>query len=143
MCSSHHALVTIDVGDCDPLDCLDDVIKPAETSGGTSMEDDDFQRALADLAGSFLDEEEQGEPLSENLANIHNSSLRRRPSDDKVKATAAKLNLPSNVGNLKVPLTNNNITIAMSAGGKLLDARLNSYKLYFFQGNCTSGIDSG
>ena len=117
-------ITELDVGDCDPLDCLDDVITPVQTSGVTSMEDDDFQRALADLAGSFHGEEEQDEPISEKLANILNSSLRRRLSDDKVKATAAKIKLPSNVGNLKVPVTNNDITIAMSTGGKFLDARL-------------------
>lgn len=112
------------MGDCDPMDSLDDVITPAQASGMTSIEDDDFQRALADLAGSFQGKEEQGDPLSEKLANILNSSLRRRPSDDKVKATAAKILLPSNVGNLKVPVTNNDITMALSAGETFLDARL-------------------
>ena len=41
-----------------------------------------------------------------------------------MKATSAKVKLPNNVKNFKLPVTNNDITKAMTTGGKLLDARL-------------------
>lgn len=62
--------------------------------------------------------------MSERLATILNTSLRRRPSSEGVKLTCSKIKLPSNVPNLSVPSTNSAITKAMSAGGKLLDTRL-------------------
>ena len=105
----------------DPLDCLDDVVSPAQPN---CLDQSDFQKALEDLAGSFHGEDEKGEALSDKLAAILNASLRRRPSDDSVKATSAKIKLPINVDNLKVPVTNSDITQAMNAGGKFLDARL-------------------
>lgn len=111
-----------DCGGNDPLDCLDDVITPAHF--GDSVQQGDFQKALDDLAGSFHGEEDKGDALSEKLANVLNLSLRRRPSDDSVKATAAKIKLPANVENMKVPVTNKDISQAMTTGGKLLDARL-------------------
>ncbi|MPC92446.1 hypothetical protein E2C01_087535 [Portunus trituberculatus] len=83
----------------------------------------DFLRALEELSGHFHGEEEKGEPLSERLASILNSSLRRRPAGS-VKTTCGKIKLFSNVPNLSVTATNSAITNAMSAGGKLLDLRL-------------------
>lgn len=60
------------------LDCLDDVTRPAHF--GSSVQQGDFQKALDDLAGSFLGEEDKGEALLDKLANILNLSLRRRPA---------------------------------------------------------------
>lgn len=62
--------------------------------------------------------------MSDKLANILNQSLRRRPSDDKVKVTAAKIKIPNNVDNFKAPVSNSDITKAMTTSGKILDARL-------------------
>lgn len=90
------------LGDDDPLHCLD-IITPA-LSGSTAaidQQDDDFQKALLDLARSFYDEE-KGDPLSAYLANILNHSLRCRPRDKYVKTTASKIKFPSNVENMKV-----------------------------------------
>lgn len=41
-----------------------------------------------------------------------------------VKATYAKITLPVNVENLKLPVTNNDLSQAKNTGGKFLDARL-------------------
>lgn len=108
------------------MDGLDGLTLPVQQFPGTSADqwEDVFQTALEDLAGSFLSEEDKGDPLSSKLADLLNPSLRRRPSDDNVKATAAKIKLPDNIGNFKVPVTNKDITQAMTTSGKLLDARL-------------------
>ena len=53
-----------------------------------------------------------------------NISLRRKPQDASVKTTAARIKLPSNVPNLKVPTTNEDVVRAMNADGKLLDGHL-------------------
>lgn len=89
-------------GDSDPMDGLDELLSPSQPlpSACCNQQEDAFQSAFADLAGSFLSEEEKGAPLSEKLVNILNQSLRRRPLDDNVKATAAKVKFPSNVGKL-------------------------------------------
>ncbi|MPC60803.1 hypothetical protein E2C01_054860 [Portunus trituberculatus] len=73
--------------------------------------------------GSFIGEE-KGEPLADNLAQILNQSLRRRPNDDSVKATAAKVKLLINVDNFTLPMTNDDVAKALSLGGRLLDARV-------------------
>ncbi|MPC93045.1 hypothetical protein E2C01_088161 [Portunus trituberculatus] len=65
-----------------------------------------------------------GEPLSERLATILNTSLRRRPTSEGMKLTCGKIKLPSNVPNLTVPSTNSALTKAMSVGGRFIDARL-------------------
>lgn len=57
-------------------------------------------------------------------ANILNQSLRRRPSDESVGTTTAKIKLPSNDENMKVPVTNTDIIKAMSNGEIFLDVRL-------------------
>ena len=101
----------------DPLDNLD-LLAPDETV------DDDFVKALQDFSGNFYGEEEKGEPLSARLAAILNSSLRRRPQTDSVKATCASVKIPSNVPNLAVPVTNSAITKAMSLHGRLIDGKL-------------------
>lgn len=106
----------------DPLDDLDTF-----TASQTPVEpvaDVAFQKALEEFAGHFHGEEELGDPLSERLASILNVSLRRRPSSDSVKVTCEKIKFPSNVPNLKVPVTNSAITKAMSVQGKLVDTRL-------------------
>lgn len=113
-------------GDSDPMDELDGLLPSAQpcSNVGIAQEDDAFQSILDDLAGSFLSKEEKGDPLSDKLANILNQSLRRRPIDENVKATAAKVKFPNNVDNLIVPVTNDDIIKAMTTGGKLQDARL-------------------
>ena len=87
-------------------------------------EDPQFLRALKDLSGHFCGEEEKGEPLSERLALILDSSLRRRPTTAGIKLTCEKIKLPDNVPNLVVPVTNAAITKAMSVSGRLVDTRL-------------------
>lgn len=112
-------------GDGDPLDVLDNLLPEAHSVPSVPQDQQDvFQTALSDLAGSFIGEEEKGEPLADNLAQILNQSLRRRPNDESVKATAAKVKLPSNVANFQVPVTNADVTKALSMGGRLLDARV-------------------
>ena len=101
---------------------VETIISPAQP--GTSDLQGDFQKALDDLAGSFHGEEEKGEALSDKLANILNLSLRHRPSDDSVKATSAKIKLSINVENMKMTVTNNDISQDMNTGGKFLDALL-------------------
>ena len=101
----------------DPLDDLNQ-LAPDETV------DEDFLKALQDFSGNFYGEEEKGEPLSARLANILNSSLRRRPQGDSVKSTCASIKFPSNVPNLSVPVTNPAITKAMSLHGRLVDGKL-------------------
>ena len=108
----------------DPLDELDTLTAPVVQPPSDPASDLAFQRALDEFAGHFQGEEKTGEPLSERLASIFNASLRRRPSSDCVKLTCDKIRLPSNVPNLKVPVTNSAITKAMSVGGKLVDTRL-------------------
>ncbi|KAK4326074.1 hypothetical protein Pmani_003371 [Petrolisthes manimaculis] len=81
-------------------------------------------KVLDELSGHFHGEKEKGEPLTDRLASILNSSLRWRPTSEGVKMTSSKINLPSIVPNLTVPTTNTTITKAMSVGGKLIDARL-------------------
>lgn len=106
----------------DPLDDLDGI---SSAQPAPSAEDDlDFLRALDDLAGCFTGEESKGEAVSERLASIVNTSLRRRPNTENVKAACSRLLVPSNVPNMKVPETNPAISRALSVGGKLLDARL-------------------
>lgn len=97
-----------------------DVVQPDDES----EEDADFLKALEDLTGHFHGEEEKCDPLSDSLAIILNASLRRRPSQDSVKATCEKIKLPSNVPNFKVPVTNSDVSKAMNVGGKLVDTRL-------------------
>lgn len=109
--------------DADPLDALDGFL-PEAAHSVTQDQQDVFRTALSDLAGSFLGEEEKGEPLADNLAQILHQSLRRRPNDESVKATAAKVKLPVNVGNFTVPVTNADVAKALSFGGRLLDARV-------------------
>lgn len=112
-------------GDADPLDALDGFLSAAPSGHSATQDQEDVYRtALSDLAGSFLGEEEKGEPLADNLAQILHQSLRRRPNDESVKATAAKVKLPVNVGNFTVPVTNADVAKALSVGGKLLDARM-------------------
>lgn len=106
----------------DPLDELDTLT--ASQPLGDPVVDVAFQKALEEFAGHFHGEEALGDPLSERLASILNLSLRRRPSSDSVKQTCDKIKLPSNVPNLKVPVTNSALTKAMSVGGKLVDTRL-------------------
>lgn len=50
-----------------------------------------------------------------------------------MKATAAKIKLSVNVENMKVPVTNNDISQAMNTGGKLLDARLTRTNCLIFK----------
>ena len=112
-----------EISEClpDPLDELDTL-----TSLPPSRDTDeaDFLKALGDLSGHFHGEEQKGEPLSERLASILNPSLRRRPSSEGIKSTCDKIKVPSNVPNLKVPVTNTALSKAMSFGGKLIDVRL-------------------
>ena len=107
----------------DPLDDLDNfnVTQPAPSIAG---DDVDFNKALEELSGHFLGEEEKGDPLSDKLATILNASLRRRPVSESVKLACSKIKVPANVPNLIVPATNAAITKALSVGGKLIDARL-------------------
>ena len=106
----------------DPLDGLDELSRDEDV-------DEDFLKALGDLSGHFHGEEEKGDPLSDWLANILNASLHRRPVSESVKLTCGKIKLPSNVPNLAVPVTNAEITKAMSVNGRLVDTKL-------FQTNC-------
>lgn len=71
---------------------------------------------MADLASSFLGEEEKGHQWSNKLANILNQSLHCYPRDDNIKATSAKVKLPNSVENLKVPVTQNGIMKALTTG---------------------------
>ena len=101
----------------DPLDGLDHLNRDEGV-------DADFLRALGDLSGHFHGEEEKGDPLADSLATILNASLRRRPLSESVKLTCGKIKLPSNVPNLAVPVTNAEITKAMSVNGRLVDTKL-------------------
>lgn len=83
-----------------------------------------FQKALEDFASHFHGEEEMGDQLSERLASILNTNLRRWPSSDSVKMTCDKIKPPINVPNLKFPVTNSAVYKAMSVGGKLVDTQL-------------------
>lgn len=107
-------------------DCLDelDQFSHAQHNPNATEADSDFLQALEELSGHFHGEEEKGEPLSERLAVILNTSLRRRPTSEGVKLTCGKIKLPSNVPNLTVPSTNSALTKAMSVGGRLIDARI-------------------
>ena len=107
-------------------DCLDELDKFScvQPDPITTEDNSDFLKALDELSGHFHGEEEKGEPLSERLATILNSSLRRRPTSEGVKLACGKIKLPSNVPNLTVPSTNAALTKAMSVGGRLIDARL-------------------
>ena len=71
-------------GDADPMEALDGLLSAAAhpASSASQEQQEMFQTALSDLAGSFIGEEEKGEPLADNLAQILNQSLRRRPNDD-------------------------------------------------------------
>ena len=110
----------------DPLEHMSHIISDmAEVNRpSTSGHGDQFSQALADLAGSFHDEEEKGEPLAEDLARILNTALRKKPVDSSVKATVSLFRLPSNVPNLTVPSTNSDISNAMSPDGKKIDSNL-------------------
>ena len=87
-------------------------------------DDADFLKALSELSDNFVGDEPKGDPISDCLATIVNSSLRRRPAADSVKSTAINIKVSSNVPNMKVPRTNPAIVKAMSVGGKLVDAWL-------------------
>ena len=89
-----------DVCGDDPLDRLDDITS-AQPCGDGDSADADFQKAIDELSGFFHGEEDKSDPLAEKLASVLDLSLRRRPNDDGVKATAAKIKLPANVPNLK------------------------------------------
>lgn len=64
-------------------------LKPLRTSQATSMM-----------------RKQKGEPLSECLASILNASLRCHPLSEGVKVICDKIQILSNVPNLKVPTTN-------------------------------------
>lgn len=101
----------------DPLDDLDQL-------GRDATVDEDFLRAFRDFSGNLYGEEEKGEPLSDRLAAILNSSLRRRPQADSVKSARGSIKLPSNVPNLAAPATNPAITKATSLHGWLVHSKL-------------------
>ncbi|KAK3892397.1 hypothetical protein Pcinc_003767 [Petrolisthes cinctipes] len=107
----------------DPMDELD-TFNCGQDNREAEEDNAGFLKVLDELSGHFHGEEEKGEPLTDRLASILNSSLRRRPTSEGVKMTCSKIRLPSNVPNLTVPATNTAITKAMSVGGKLIDARL-------------------
>jgi hypothetical protein len=115
-------------GNADPLDKLTDIVG-SQDNNEDEEEGQAFDRALSDLAGFFHSEEERGEPLCEKLAKVLDASLRRKPQDASVKATAAKIKIPANVPNLNVPATNDDIAKAMSQSGKLLDTHLSRTNL--------------
>lgn len=106
----------------DPLDDLEGIT--SAQSAPAAENDADFLKALEELASCFNGEDPKGEAVSERLASIVNTSLRRRPNTENVKTTCIRLLVPSNVPNMKVPETNPVISNALSVGGKVLDARL-------------------
>lgn len=132
--SSEGELTYSDYNGNDPLDGLDDVFSLAQPS--TSDQQGVFQSALYDLASSFYGEEEKGEALSDELANILNQSLRHCPSDDSVKATSAKIKLPANVENMKVPVTNTDISQFYEYWWNIFKCSANKNQLPHLQSHC-------
>ena len=113
--------------DDDPFERMSSIISnmaDVNKPGTSGHHDSSFSQVLADLAGSFHDEEEKGEPLTEELARILNTALRKKPVDSAVKATVSQFKLPANVPNLTVPSTNVDISAAMSQDGKKIDSNL-------------------
>lgn len=83
-----------------------------------------FLRALDEISGHSHGKEDKGAPLSDRHATILDASLRRRPSSEGVRLTCNKINIPNNMPNLSVPVTNSAITKAISVGGRHLDTWL-------------------
>ena len=57
------------------------LISPAQQFPGACIDqqEDVFQNALGDLAGSFLGEEEKGDPLSDEISSHFQSKLAATP----------------------------------------------------------------
>ena len=85
----------------------------------------DFQKSLvAGLLGLFQGPDDSGPPLRDEFAEALNGALRSRPQDTVIKELAGKIKVPSNVPQLAVPRTNQDVQKALSCDGKLLDSQL-------------------
>lgn len=105
----------------DPLDALEQLNTRYHELRENADDNANFLRALDEISGHFHGKEDKGAPLSDRLATILDASLRRRPSSEGVRLTCNKINIPNNMPNLSVPVTNSAITKAISVGGRHLD----------------------
>lgn len=115
-----------DADNVDPMDNLSGIFASHDASDHPDDRDTDFDfsQAIAEFAGGFSSKEEKGEPLHQDYAAVLNDSLRNKPTDSVLKPLLQAVKIPSNVPNLAVPLTNGDISKAMSNNGKLLDSHL-------------------
>ena len=111
--------------DEDPVQAIRGLFQPSTDAG---QEDQPclsgFQQTLKDLTDFFNLDEELGPPINEAFARIIASGLRRRPSEDAVKAIMKQYPRPENVPNLLVPCTNKSVWKDLSKGATIVDGQI-------------------
>lgn len=103
-------------------------------TNGHHSDPSQFDSLMADFEAFFEGEEEQGPEVHTDLARIVNASLRRRPHDESVRKTMAKIHIPGNVKNLKVPATNPDVTKALRKGASIADYNIRKAQLALSKG---------
>ena len=103
-------------------DPLSGLFSPPELGSDPEVKDNsNFVQTIEDLAAIFHDDDEVDVALPEALAKALNTTLRKRPVDEKVKSLASKIKTPVNVQNFKVPVMNDDVLRAMTGPAKLID----------------------
>ena len=122
--------------DPDPFDALGNVdpplASPSVTQAATALvsypDSDDEKDNLINLTEAFVSDiqghENSGRDVYEELAKALDESLRRQPSDVKIRDLAVKYPFPGNLPKLRVPSMNDEVLAAMPKGGKVLEAKV-------------------
>ena len=120
----------------DPFDALRNVDPPLASSSGTQAptalvsypDSDDEKDNLINLTEAFVSDiqghENSGRDVYEQLAKVLDESLRRQPSDTKIRDLAVHYPFPGNLHKLRVPSMNDEVLAAMPKGGKVLEAKV-------------------
>ena len=112
--------------DEDAFDGLNQMIQAATKPRDISNEHgyEGFAETIREMETFFEAGDKVGDKVNDAFAGIFSSSLRQRPSDKALLATADKYARPENVPNLLVPKTNDVIWDRMRKGPQIVDAHL-------------------